>query len=204
MNIGKEKNNSEMIPIKPNKTKLNQMTIIYQINKKGFYTAIFGYEFVENNKNNCYLLIDNQQRELCEYLNLNKEEKDILEIKLIENRNITNMSYMFNHKILWSFFYRYKIISLPDISEWDAKNVTDMSHMFYGCSSLESLPDISKWDTKNVTNMSWMFCDCSSLKSLPDISKWELNKKLNKVFMFELCNERIIPEKFKESKCFIY
>ena len=27
-----------------------------------------------------------------------------------------------------------------------------MSYMFYGCSSLNSLPDISKWDTKNVTD----------------------------------------------------
>ena len=32
-----------------------------------------------------------------------------------------------------------------------------MSFMFYECSSLSSLPDISKWDTKNVTNMCSMF-----------------------------------------------
>ena len=47
--------------------------------------------------------------------------------------------------------------SLPDISKWDTKNVTDMSEMFYWCTSLNSLPDISKWDTKNVNDMSWMF-----------------------------------------------
>ena len=28
-----------------------------------------------------------------------------------------------------------------------------MSRMFSCCYSLNSLPDISKWDTKNVTNM---------------------------------------------------
>ena len=36
-------------------------------------------------------------------------------------------------------------------------NVFDMSFMFYRCSSLISLPDLSKWDTKNVTNMSGIF-----------------------------------------------
>ena len=50
-------------------------------------------------------------------------------------------------------------------------NVTNMSDMFSGCSSLSSLPDISKWNTSNVTDMSCMFFGCSSLSSLPDISK---------------------------------
>ena len=50
-----------------------------------------------------------------------------------------------------------------------------MSHMFYGCKSLNSLPDISKWNTNKVTDMSGMFSECESLKSLPDISNWNTN-----------------------------
>ena len=73
-----------------------------------------------------------------------------------------------------------------------------MSDMFYNCSSLSSLPDISKWDTKNITNMSCMFYNCSSLSSLPDISKWELNQELNTYQMFEGVDKNIIPEKFKD------
>ena len=38
-----------------------------------------------------------------------------------------------------------------------------MSNMFSQCSSLISLPDISKWDTKNVTKMSDMFSECHNL-----------------------------------------
>ena len=34
-------------------------------------------------------------------------------------------------------------------------NVTNMSYMFYGCSSLSSLPDISKWNTNLY--VLWMF-----------------------------------------------
>ena len=55
-------------------------------------------------------------------------------------------------------------------------NITDMSSMFEGCSSLSSLPDISKWNIKNVTNMNCLFKGCSSLTSLPDISKWNTSK----------------------------
>ena len=43
--------------------------------------------------------------------------------------------------------------------------------MFRECLYLSSLPDISKWNTKKVTNMSGMFFNCSFLSILPDISK---------------------------------
>ena len=42
--------------------------------------------------------------------------------------------------------------------------------MLNGYSSLKSLPDISKWNIYKVTDMSYMFYECSSLSSLPDIS----------------------------------
>ena len=62
--------------------------------------------------------------------------------------------------------------SLPDISQWNTKNVINMNSMFFNCSSLLSLPDISKWNTNNVIDMNGMFRNCKSLSSLPDISKW--------------------------------
>ena len=66
--------------------------------------------------------------------------------------------------------------------------VTNMSEMFYRCSSLSSLPDISKWNTNNVTNMSYMFKECSSLSSLPDISKWNTNNITDMSDMFSGCS----------------
>ena len=85
------------------------------------------------------------------------------------------------------FYKCNSLISLPDISKWNTKNVTDMSDMFYNCTSLESLPDISKWDTQNVTNMSNMFYECCSLKSLPDISKWKTWNLSIIFYMFYNC-----------------
>ena len=69
--------------------------------------------------------------------------------------------------------------SLPDISNWNTNNVTDMYCMLYGCSSLSSLPDITKWNTNNVTYMSYMFNGCSSLSSVFDFSKIYETKSLS-------------------------
>ena len=63
------------------------------------------------------------------------------------------------------------ISSLPDISNWEIKNNTNITGLFQKCSLLISLPDISQWSTNNFTNMSYLFFKCSSLSSLPDISK---------------------------------
>ena len=51
-----------------------------------------------------------------------------------------------------------------------------MSFMFSHCESLKSLPDISNWNLSNVTNISYMFNNCVSLISLPDLSQWNTSK----------------------------
>ena len=52
-----------------------------------------------------------------------------------------------------------------DLSNFNTNNVTDMSLMFYKCSSLKEL-NLNNFNTNNVTNMRWMFSGCSSLKEL--------------------------------------
>ena len=53
-----------------------------------------------------------------------------------------------------------------------------MSFLFSYCSSLIELPNISNWNVNNVTNMGGIFSECSSLKYLPDLSKWFNNSKI--------------------------
>ena len=88
----------------------------------------------------------------------------------------------------YMFYGCSSLSSLPDISKWNTNNVTNLSWMFYGCSSLSYLPDISKWNTNNVNNMSGMFNGCSSLSSLPDISKWNTNNVTDMNDMFDGCS----------------
>ena len=65
-------------------------------------------------------------------------------------------------------------------------NVTDMSHMFHGCSALESL-DLTKFNTANVEFMYHMFYGCSALKSL-DLTNFNTAKVTNMSNMFKGCS----------------
>ena len=162
--------------------KVNQMNIIYNIPKNTNKIKLFGSSFVKNNKNNCYLLIDEEFNELCESFELNSKQKNQnkFNIKLIEMNSISNMSFMFSDCSLLS--------SLPDISKWNMENVNDIRGIFCECESLKSLSDISNWNTKNITNMSWMFNYCTSLISLPDISKWNTINVTNMSGIFSYCS----------------
>ena len=162
-----------------NKDKMNIMTIIYNINNQN-QIKLFGKDFVRNNKNNCYLIINNVKEELTDYIEIKTKKQKQLEIKLFEIILITDMSGM--------FYGCSSLNSLPDISKWDTKNVTNMSYMFSGCSSLKSFPDISIWNIKNVTSTCSMFHRCSSLESLPDISKWDTKNDVGMIWMFSGCS----------------
>ena len=83
------------------------------------------------------------------------------------------------------------LLYLPDISKWNTNNITDMSYMFNQCSSLSKLPDISKWNTNNVTNMSYMFGGCLSLSILPKISKINTSNVTVMSYIFSECSSLI-------------
>ena len=118
--------------------KSDEIKIIYNINRRKLKIKLFDIYFINNNKDKCYLIIEEKKYDLIEYLLI----KDIK----TKGKNIEIKLKGFNR-------------------------ISDMSYMFYDCSSIFSLPDISKWNTSNVTNMCYMFSNCSFLFSLPDISK---------------------------------
>ena len=49
------------------------------------------------------------------------------------------------------------LLSLPNISNWDVSNVTDIRAMFYGCSQISTLPNISNWNTRRINNIENLF-----------------------------------------------
>ena len=67
----------------------------------------------------------------------------------------------------------------------DASSITDMSGMFYSCSSLTSL-DLTGLDTSAVTNMASMFYYCSSLTSL-DLTGLDTSAVTSMASMFFYC-----------------
>ena len=74
---------------------------------------------------------------------------------------------------------RDMVLKGEDIDTVDYSNVTDMSFMFNGCSSLVEIPQL---DTSKVTNMSGMFTRCSSLKEIPHL---DTSKVTNMSYMFD-------------------
>lgn len=65
----------------------------------------------------------------------------------------------------------------------DTSNVTDMSNMFYSCSSLTSVPQL---DTSNVTSMDSMFNYCSKLTTIPQL---DTSNVTNMNSMFDYCSK---------------
>jgi surface protein len=205
------------------------MTIRYRVKPNDKNIKIFGKQFVEKNESKCKIIVEGNERNICEKLDLtdSMRRKNILEIKLIETSTIKDMSYLFGGDYFdgceallsvpdfkWDtknvtnmnhLFNNCKLLqSLPDISVWNTSNVTDMNTMFSNCQSLLYLPDISKWDTSNVINMAYMFQSCPKLTQLPDIGKWNTDKVTNMKDMFSGCNAVNIPVKFKNQDCIIY
>ena len=79
------------------------------------------------------------------------------------------------------FWYCSSLTSL-DLNNFDTSNVTDMSFMFYNCRSLTSL-DLSNCDTSSVINMGSMFGGVTSLTTL-DLSNFDTSKVTNMAAMF--------------------
>ena len=169
------------------KKKLNSMTIKYKINNDNLIynkLRLFGEEFVKNNKDNCFIIIDGKTQELSEHINISEKMRrsGYLEIQLNEIKTVTNMSHMFCRGIEEDD--KMLLVSIPNANNWDSRDVIDMSYLFCCCENLETLPDISSWNTSNVKDMSNMISYCGNLKSLSNISNWDTSNVINMSHMF--------------------
>ena len=200
----------------------NEMTIIYSIGDYEFI-RIFSKKFVENNRNNCKIIINEKEQEITEYINkyeINTKD-NLLQVKLKEINTIFDMSYMFfecrrlimitsmnwNTNKVTDMSYMFSsclsLTYLSDLSKWKMNNVRSIKGMFELCISIPSLPDISNWNTSNIINMSLIFNKCTSLSILPDISKWDTNNVTDMSGIFNECSSlKSLPDisKWKTNK----
>ena len=154
---------------------------VYQVNQKDSPIKIFGENFVEKNKNNCKIIIEGKEMNLMSSY-LYKEKQKLLKVKLITNKNINNLSHIFQGCS--------NLIALGEDSIM-TEDVIDMSYAFDGCSSLEDLDGISNFKTEKVENMSFMFRGCTSLKNLDPLENWKTNNVIYMNSMFENCSNLI-------------
>ena len=169
---------------------------------------IFDPNFVEKNKKNCSLIIEQKERIISSHIDkiylLKKKGELNLQLKII--RPFTTMENMFNNcvnLISYSdsgldtstvknfngvFCNCKKLKSVNDISKWDTSKVEDMGKLFQGCKILLNIPEISRWNTALVKLMDSMFEGCTSLQYLPDISQWEIKNVTDMTNMFHGCS----------------
>ena len=114
------------------------------------------------------------------------KEYDIIPLRY--NYIIPDTNTLNNYGNWQPYCYKYKnnLIYWGLSDGFDTSNVTDMSSVFYSCSSLQSL-DLSKFNTSNVTGMGSMFKSCSSLQSL-NLSNFNTSNVTGMASMFHGCS----------------
>ena len=148
----------------------------------------------QNNEINCiYISKENEIKLLHDY-NLDVEDwgengkKEYLNLKNINKKIFEeNIEIYVNDKKI-KFDYKYKIKESKEIKvKFKFKKLlTNISYMFYGCSSLKSI-DLSSFITNNISNISYMFSHCFSLKSI-DLSSFNTTNVNNMSGMFYGCS----------------
>ena len=88
---------------------------------------------------------------------------------------------------LYKFFANLtKLKTITGLEYLNTEKVTNMSYMFFNCSSLTSL-DVTHFNTAKVTNMNSMFECCSSLTSL-DVTYFNTANVTGMNYMFYSCS----------------
>ena len=164
-----------------NKNMSSQQLELLYYQKPGKEIKILNKEFVENNKNNCYLIINNEIKDLCEKYECKKKlMSEPIKINLLSLEPIKDMKNM---------FYECDSIKIFNSLNFDTNEVTNMSNMFNGCIFLSSIK--GKLNTKKVTKMNNMFKNCSSLTNIENISNWDLSSAIDISYLFFKCSKLI-------------
>ena len=179
------------------KEQINEINWIYipEKDKKEIY-LIHDYNLKINKLSN-----EENKKIYLEAKNLNKNIfENNIELYVNTKKIKFNYKYKFNdskeikvkfkfNKILTNMsymFFRCSSLKNIDFSSFNTNKVKYMNSMLEKCSSLKSL-NLSSFNTNNVSDMSFMFNECSSLENI-DLSSFDTNKVNNMRAMFQYCS----------------
>ena len=109
---------------------------------------------------------------------------------LTKLETITGLEYLNTEKVTdmsYMFYYCSSLTSL-DVTHFNTANVTDMHYMFSSCVALTSLY-LTNFNTEKVTYMDGMFSSCSSLTTIYASSKFVTPQASNSIDMFYNCRK---------------
>ena len=121
------------------------------------------------------------------YYNDNKKE-EIKSTSLNENDKVSKINILIDYQVesFYELLYYCECIESICFKKFYRNNITNMSYMFIGCSSLKEL-NLNNFNTDNVTDMAGMFLECSSLKEL-NLNHFNINHVTNMSSMFIGCS----------------
>ena len=166
----------------------------YKKDKKGRYgnnLIILGTDFVKNNKNKAKLIIKNKKYYLKEYIQINHFENSEIKISILLNKDVCNLSYMFNNSK-----------SLLEIS---IKNITENKEINYDFPEFEENYNeieynINKINQNKITfyeglKDNILYCKCSEISKKEEFSEKTKNTYLE-IYNLEINNrsKEIISE----------
>ena len=115
---------------------------------------------IKYKKNKIKYLADNENKEVKKIYGEMISEYKLFGEKFVEmNKGLCHIIINGEESELISHYEGFKNDEILEIKLKGIKNIDDMSHMFFGCSSLISLPDISKMNIINVTSLKNMFLE---------------------------------------------
>ena len=185
------------------------LKINYKVPKNRDEIQIFGDNFVKNNKDKLFLIINNRYSELISTKKILKD--DYLEVILVQKSDIkiTNLSYMFQECIYLNNFEKFKFHDLIDFNDVEDisymfnkcniikelnlnlfgsfKKVKSMEGTFSKCTLLKKINGMDKWNTKNVETMAGMFKECLDLSSIEGIEIFDTRNVKDFSEMFSKC-----------------
>ena len=110
---------------------------------------------------------------------------DILGINFINNNKDNIELFINGNKI--PLTYKYKLNKGSNIVKIIIKNkITNLSHMFNCCKTLNNIDELKYLDTKNVKDFSFMFSYCLLLKDIKALNYWNVSNGNN--FEYMLCD----------------
>ena len=160
-----------------NKLNLNFRYIIKE--QENSNIPIFNDYFVKNNKNKCYLIINNDECELRSKYDFRQKGEHKITLK-IYNHQIINFKNMFNGI--------NNLINISGFSNFNYNVGEDISYMFYSCNNVESFKPLANLDVSNCKNFESIFSGCN-FSNLDCLSKWDMSKAINLESMFSNCNK---------------
>ena len=127
---------------------------------------------------------------------LNVGENDPGWVKDSINANVTKVVFTSSFAdalptTTYRWFYQMSDLqSIEGINNLNTSEVTDMTYMFYQCSSLTSL-DLSSFNTSRVTSMEFMFKGCSNLQTIYAGDGWSTTAVRADIWMFKGCTSLV-------------